>query len=71
MMPVTTEQEPTTIEKLLDGFDDLILYRYPHVVGPPFVALLALGLAQAAYLGGPTAATVLAGGDGRRLDSGV
>jgi hypothetical protein len=61
MMPVTTEQEPTTIEKLLDGFDDLILYRYPHVVGPPFVALLALGLAQAAYLGGPTAATVLAG----------
>jgi hypothetical protein len=58
-MPVT-EKEPATIERLLDGFDDLVLYRYPHVVGPPFVALLALGLAEAAYLGGHTAATLLA-----------
>jgi hypothetical protein len=58
-MPVTTEREPTAIETLLDGFDDLILHRWPHVVGPPFVALLALGLAQAAYLGGRSAAMLL------------
>lgn len=54
-MPTTRpEAEPTTIETLLDGFDHLVLHRYPHVVGPPFVALLALGLAEAAFLGGPS-----------------
>jgi hypothetical protein len=56
-MPVT-EREPAPLERLLDGFDDLVLYRYPHVVGPPFIACVLLGVAWLAHWGGGGAATL-------------
>jgi hypothetical protein len=46
-MPTSTDDR-TDLERALDAFDNLVLYRYPHIAGPLFIAGLGLGLAWGA-----------------------
>ena len=48
-MPVLAEKEPAPIEKYLEAIDNALIYRYPHVVGPPTLAATALGVAASVH----------------------
>lgn len=48
--PRPAKDDRLPIQRVLDEFDELVIYRYPHVVGPLALAGTAFGLAWGAHL---------------------